>query len=112
MAKIYSIQERLQGGKPLLELADGVSFPINNSLAAAVAIKAAAEEKGLDDIARLEKIATIAFGADAVKDLQKRELALPDWLVIVNVIMAALQGQELEDVEQPAGKQAPPASTS
>lgn len=111
MAKHYNIADRLQGGKPVLKLSDEVEFKINNSLAAAVAIRALSEDEKTDDTKKLRKLAVIALGEDATKQLEAMDLSLPDWVVISEVIAAALQGVDLDEVKAP-GKQAPPDLTS
>lgn len=108
MARIYNITDRLQGGKPVLEIRD-LKLKLNNSLAAAIAIKACTKEKDTDEFDRLKKIVLIAFGKDGLKQLEGQEdFTLPDWLTVVNVVMAALQGVDLDEVQTAEpGKQEP-----
>ena len=63
MARVYDIVNRVANAnqKPKIKLDEEHEFKINNSFAAAIAIKAYSEDKELTDEERIKKIFTVAF---------------------------------------------------
>jgi hypothetical protein len=102
VSRVYDLVDRIQNGnqKPTLKLDAEHTFAINNSFPAAVAIKAYAEDKKLDDMDRIQKIIGAALKKEAVDYINSLELAMPLYTDLVNVIMAAISDMSLEEIER------------
>ena len=102
MSRVYNIVDKITNGnvKPTIKIDEEHEFKINNSFPAAVAIKAYSEDKELDDMDRITKILGVALNKDAMKYIEKLELAMPLYTTIINVIMAAISDMTLEEIEQ------------
>lgn len=98
MSKIYDLSTRLGTSRPCIRLADGVEFNVNNSMAAAVAIRHLQKEldggKG-DEFEAIKKMITIALGAEAVEYLENQDASITDWMKVTEAVSYALTEEDL-----------------
>ncbi|WP_280527240.1 Gp15 family bacteriophage protein [Clostridium sp. BJN0001] len=102
MGRAYDIVDRIANAnqKPKIKLNENTEFKINNSFAAAIAIKAYSEDKELSDEERIQKIFTVALNEEAREYIKSQEYAMPVYIIILNAIMAAIANMDLEDMEK------------
>lgn len=103
--KIYDIVNRLNKAKPVIKLAEGIEFTVNNSMSGAIAMKAIAEDEKMDDLKRFEQLISIGIGVDGLKYVKKQDYSITEWGTIANAIMAAISEEELEELEEKLGEE-------
>lgn len=101
MARIYDVISKLEQGnaKPVLKLAEGKEYKINNSKAAVMRIMALNKDDSKTEFERLDDIIKIALGIEAFEFIEKLELTMDKYELIVKAIMAAIEDVDLEEIE-------------
>lgn len=102
MGRRYNIVNKIMNAKERaeIEIDEEHVFRINDSFAAAMAIKAYMEDKKLSEDEQIEKVLGVAFKADDIKYIKSLDLKLPGYVAIINTIMAAIADQDLEEIEK------------
>lgn len=102
MGRKYDIVNKIMGAKErsTIQIDDEHEFRINDSFAAAMAIKAYMEDKKLDEEKKIEKVLGVAFKAEDIKYIKSLDLKLPGYVAIVNAVMAAIADVELDEIEK------------
>lgn len=110
MSRVYDIVSRLENGnqKPQIKVDAEHEFTINNSKAAALTIMSIEKDKKLNDVEKIDKLILVALGKEASEYIEKLELSMSSYTVIVNAIMAAIADVSLEEMEEEAKKQKAP----
>ena len=106
MARVYDIVEKITNGnkKPTIKIDADHEYTINNSKNTAVLIKVLSEDKKIEDFERIDKIIQAALGKEALDYINSLELLMPQYNIIVNVIMAAISDMSLEEMDELAKK--------
>jgi predicted house-cleaning noncanonical NTP pyrophosphatase (MazG superfamily) len=109
VARVYDIVDRITNGnkKPTIKIDADHEFKINVSKNAAVAIKAYSDDKQLEDFDRLDKIILTALGREAFDYIESLELSMDQYVIIMNVIMAAISDMSLEEMENFSAEKIP-----
>ena len=100
MAKVYDIISRLKNEKPKVMLAEDKVFEVHNSKNSAILMKGISEDKGLDNLVKLDMIIEAGLGKEALEYINSMDLSIPELTVIVNAIMAAISDVDLEEMEK------------
>ena len=100
MAQVYDIVNRLTNDKPVIRLAEGKEFKVNNSKNSAILIKALSEDKKLDEFEMIDKIIEAGIGKEGLEYINSLKLSLKSYETIMNAIMAAISEEKLEDIEK------------
>ncbi|MFT8347684.1 hypothetical protein [Clostridium saccharoperbutylacetonicum] len=102
MGRRYSIVNKIMNAKERaeVEIDEDHVFKINDSFAAAMAIKAYVEDKKLDEEKTIEKILGIAFKPEDVKYIKSLDLKQSGYAAIVSAVMAAIADEDLEEIEK------------
>lgn len=102
MARIYDVISRLEQGnaKPVIKLAEGHEYKVNNSKAAVMRIMALSKDESKDEFEKIDGMIKIALGVEAFEVIEKMELPMAKYEVIANTIMAAIEDTELEEIEK------------
>lgn len=100
MGKFYDIRNKLDNTKSSVQIDDEHVYKINASKAAGMAINSLNKNKDLDEFQKIDKIIKISLGEEALKYIDSLKLDIPNYTPIVNTIMAALNGKELEEIEE------------
>ncbi|MBS4534975.1 hypothetical protein GOQ29_05005 [Clostridium sp. D2Q-14] len=104
MARAYDIVNRIKTGneKSKVKIDEEHEYTINTTKSAVLHIKAISEDESLDDMKRMDKIISIGLGNKAAKYIDSLDMPFANYVLIVNVIMAAISDEELEEVEKTA----------
>lgn len=102
---VIDISERLAAAKPVIKIAEGLEFEIDDDVK--VFTKAAKLFEEIDgtpeSLAKIKDALKLLLGADALKQIEAHDAKLINSLsramVIVKGVMAAVQGETLEAVE-------------
>lgn len=102
MARFYDISERMKSGKekPKIKIDEEHEYKINTGKSAVLFIQGISEDKKLNEVEKLEKIMLTALGKEATDYINEQDLPMPMIITIANVIMAAIEDVELEEVEK------------
>jgi len=101
MAKFYDIAERMQVGrqKPEVKLDDEHVYKINTSKSAVLYIQGIYDDKSKDDIAKLDEVIKVALGKVAAEYIDSLDPSMEILTLIIETIMAAISGIDLEEAE-------------
>ena len=101
MGRKYDIVNKIMNAKEraTLKFDEEHEFRINDSFAAAMAIKAYMEDKKLDEEKKIEKVLGVAFKPEDIKYIKSLDLKLPGYVAIVHAVMAAIADIDLEEIE-------------
>lgn len=100
MAQVYDIVSRLTNERPIIKLAEGKEFKVNNSKNTAILIKSLSEDPNLEEFEMMDKIVEAGLGKEALEYINSLDLSLKSYAIIMNAIMAAISEQSLEEVEK------------
>lgn len=101
MSRAYDIAEKLRNGiqKPTVKIDDNHTYEINTSKNVGITLKALVEDSKIDDFEKIDKIIEAGLGKDALEYINTLDLPMSSYIVIVNVIMAAINDVSLEEIE-------------
>lgn len=101
MSRVYDIAEKLKNGtkKPTVKIDDNHTYEINTSKNVGITLKALVEDSKIDDFEKIDKIIEAGLGNDALEYINTLDLPMSSYIVIVNVIMAAINDVSLEEIE-------------
>lgn len=100
MGKFYDISGKMDFSKSTVKIDDDHIYTINASRAAGVALTSLDKNKDLDEFTKIDKIIKIGLGEDALEYINSLEFDIPNYTPIVNAIMAALNGKDIEEIEE------------
>lgn len=100
MGKFYDISTKIDRSKSTVKIDDEHIYTINASKAAGIALTALSKDKELEEFDKIDKIITIGLGKEALEYINSLEFDIPNYTPIVNSIMAALNGKEIEEIEE------------
>ncbi|MFT8313174.1 MAG: hypothetical protein ABF633_02845 [Clostridium sp.] len=102
MGKFYDISNRMDNTKSTVKIDADHEFKINTHKAVGLEINSLYKDESLDSFEKLDKTIKVALGEKAFEYIESLELNMSSYEAIVNVIMAALNGSELEEIEKVA----------
>lgn len=100
MGKFYDISTKIDRSKSTVKIDDEHIYTINASRAAGVALTNLSKDKELSEFDKIDKIIAIGLGKEALEYINGLEFDVPNYTPIVNSIMAALNGKEIEEIEE------------
>lgn len=114
MGRKYDIVNKINAGtqRPILVVDLDHEFKINTSRAAVLSIMALVEDQNREDTSYTEsfettdKILKIALGEEACGYIETLDLDFNTYMGLSTVIMAAIQDEDLEKVEEEVAEQA------
>lgn len=114
MGRKYDIVNKINAGtqRPILVVDLDHEFKINTSRAAVLSIMALVEDQNREDTSYTEsfettdKILKIALGEEAYGYIETLDLDFNTYMGLSTVIMAAIQDEDLEKVEEEVAEQA------
>jgi len=97
----YNIAEKLNNGKPELQVADDFVIVINNSFKAVLKMQEElSSDKYKSDIERMTATLNCLLKKEDVKRIESMDLSFTDYLTIVQYIIALASGQSVEDIQK------------
>lgn len=114
MGRKYDIVNKINAGtqRPILVVDPDHEFKINTSRAAVLSIMALVEDQNREDTSYTEsfettdKVLKIALGEEAYGYIETLDLDFNTYMGLSTVIMAAIQDEDLEKVEEEVAEQA------
>ena len=102
MSRAYDIVEKLKNGskKPTVKIDETHIYEINTSKNVGIFLKGLTEDSKMDDFEKTDKIIEAGIGKEALEYLDSLDLPIASYVVIVNVIMAAINDVSLEEIEE------------
>ena len=112
MAKVYNIMDKLVNVKPTVKIDEDHEYKINNSKNNAVYIQSLFssnnnkknrgkdKDKEINEFEALDKIIKASLGKEAFDYIERLDLSLEGYNLIVNAIMAGISNVELEELEE------------
>lgn len=102
MSRAYDIAERLKNGskKPTVKIDESHTYEINTSKNVGIFIKGLVEDSKIDEFEKLDKTIEAGIGKEALEYIDSLDLPTASYVVIVNVIMAAINDISLEEIEE------------
>ena len=99
MGKVYDIMSRLTNNKPVVKIDEEHKYEVSNSKNQAIFIKQLMEDDKIDDFEKMDKIIEAGLGKEALDYINSLNLSLVASSTIINVIMAALNEMDLEEMD-------------
>ncbi|KHS56125.1 hypothetical protein QX51_15250 [Terrisporobacter othiniensis] len=102
MSRAYDIAEKLKNGskKPTVKIDETHIYEINISKNVGIFLKGLTEDSKMDDFEKIDKIIEAGIGKEALEYIDSLDLPIASYVVIVNVIMAAINDVSLEEIEE------------
>lgn len=102
MSRAYDIAEKLKNGskKPTVKIDETHIYEINTSKNVGIFLKGLTEDSKMDDFEKIDKIIEAGIGKEALEYIDSLDLPIASYVVIVNVIMAAINDVSLEEIEE------------
>ena len=96
MGKLYTLDGKLLVETPEIRVGDKCYAVDNRKKTVDKALKLMND--GAQDMERIDKVLELALGREAVKELNAQELPWPAYQKLFELLMAAMTGEEPEDV--------------
>ena len=102
MSKRYNIIDRLRAAneRPFISVTEDKNYEVNTSKTAALHIQAISMDEKLTEEEMLDKLIEVALGKKALKEITEMNLSLQAYMLITEAVMAAIGGEELEEVKE------------
>lgn len=102
MSRAYDIVEKLKNGskKTTVKIDETHIYEINTSKNVGIFLKGLTEDSKMDDFEKIDKIIEAGIGKEALEYIDSLDLPIASYVVIVNVIMAAINDVSLEEIEE------------
>lgn len=100
MGKAYNIIDKLDNSKSTVKIDADHEFKINTHMAAGLKINDIAKNEEINDYERINQIIQVGLGKEAYEYIDSLQLNIPSYTPIVNAIVAALNGLEIEEIEE------------
>ena len=85
---MIDISKKLSNDKPVIKVAEGKEYNINNS------------KNNKNELAAMDKVVKLALGQNAFQEIESMELSFADYKVLFIGIMAGVSDQSYEEVEK------------
>ncbi|AGK95632.1 hypothetical protein [Clostridium pasteurianum] len=100
MGKFYDISNRMDNTKSEVKIDDEHIFKINTHKAVGLQLTDISKDESLNDYERVDKIIKIGLGEEAFNYIESLNLNMSSYKPIINTIIAALNGVEIEEIEK------------
>lgn len=99
MAKTIDLSAKLDNSRPLIKIAEGKIYEVDNRKNTVLLMDQKLKAAGDGDIEAIEEIIRVTLGEEAAKEIEAMDLPLASYSKIVIAIMAAISEESFEDVE-------------
>jgi hypothetical protein len=97
--KVIDISSKLSNEKPVIKLADGLEFEVDNDKNKVLIMQQTLSSDEGDDIEKFDKIITILLGKKAHDKIESLKYSFADYTTIVKAVMAAATDVDYEEIE-------------
>lgn len=99
MAKMYTLDEKLLVGTPEIRIGDKV-YPVDDRQKTVKKIlNLCDEEKNLRNVETIDEVFKLAFSPAHFKEIEKLDLSWSAYQELFQIVLAAVTGQEPEEIE-------------
>lgn len=96
---MIDISKKLTNDKPVIKIAEGKEYKINNSKNTMLLINQEMQNNK-DELEAMDKAVKLALGEGAFEEIESMELSFADYKVLFIGIMAGVSDQSYEEVEK------------
>ena len=96
---MIDISKKLSNDKPVIKIAEGKEYKINNSKNTMLLINQEMQNNKTE-LAAMDKVVKLALGQTAFQEIESMELSFADYKVLFIGIMAGVSDQSYEEVEK------------
>ena len=96
---MIDISKKLSNDKPVIKVAEGKEYKINNSKNTMLLINQEMQNNK-NELAAMDKVVKLALGQNAFQEIESMELSFADYKVLFIGIMAGVSDQSYEEVEK------------
>ena len=96
---MIDISKKLSNDKPVIKIAEGKEYKINNSKNTMLLINQEMQNNK-NELAAMDKVVKLALGQNAFQEIESMELSFADYKVLFIGIMAGVSDQSYEEVEK------------
>lgn len=93
------ISKKLFNDKPIIKVAEGKEYKVNNSKNAMLLIDQEMKNNK-NEIEAMDKVVKMTLGQKAFEEIEEMELSFANYKVIFIAIMAGVSGESFESVEK------------
>ena len=103
MSRVYDIAEKIKSAneKPKIKIDDNHIYDINISKNVGIFLKGVVDDPEINEEEKMNKVIEAGLGKDALEYIKSLgdEYSNLDYTIIINVIIAAISGVSLEEIE-------------
>lgn len=99
MAKTIDISGKLTNERPVLKLAEGKEYPIDNRKNTVLELNKKLDNSDLNDLRRVDEALELVLGKEAVAEINASDLTFADYQTVFMAVLAGALGEEFETVE-------------
>lgn len=96
---MIDISKKLSNDKPVIKIAEGKEYKINNSKNTMLLINQEMQNNK-NELEAMDKAVKLALGQSAFEEIENMELSFEDYKVLFIGIMAGVSDQSYEEVEK------------
>lgn len=96
---MIDISKKLSNDKPVIKIAEGKEYKINNSKNTMLLINQEMQNNK-NELEAMDKAVKLALGESAFEEIENMELSFADYKVLFIGIMAGVSDQSYEEVEK------------
>ena len=96
---MIDISKKLSNDKPVIKIAEGKEYKINNSKNTMLLINQEMQNNK-NELEAMDKAVKLALGQSALEEIENMELSFADYKVLFIGIMAGVSDQSYEEVEK------------
>lgn len=99
MAKTIDLTAKLDNSRPLVKIAEGKIYEVDNRKTTILKLDQQLNAAGQGDVQAIDKVITTLIGKDAVKEIEAMDLSLTNYFNIIIALMAAISDESFEVAE-------------
>ena len=99
MATVIDLSAKLTNERPILRIAEGMEYVIDDRKNTVLKISKTLQENNKDDSQNMDEAIKLALGAKAFKDIEALNLPFMAYRKIITAIMAAVTEEDYEAAE-------------
>lgn len=99
MSKCIDISSKLTNEKPVIKIAEGKEYEIDNSKNTMMKVNQIFTKEGQNEIAMMDNAIEMLLGKKAFKEINEMNLSVSSYKTIFTAIMAGVSDQTYEEAE-------------
>lgn len=99
MAKTIDLSAKLDNSRPLIKIAEGKIYEVDNRKNTVLTLDQKLNAAGDGDLSAIEEVIRVTLGEEAAKEIEALDLPLASYNKVIIAIMAAIGEESFEDAE-------------